>query len=995
MTLQRGALRGPTTLVLALALGLGLGPRPADAQFLPYYGKNKVRYDNFAWRIYKSPHFEVYYYPEFEQHLARLVSYLESAYQKISAGLKHEISHSIPVIFYKTHSEFEQTNLFSSFIPEQVAGFSESVRNRVVLPIDLPPDKLQGLITHEITHIFAFDLIPRGMLQRSAPLWVDEGLADYMEGSWSPLDLMQVRDAAVSDSVPRLSRAQFTQFSGRFVYNLGHSAFEYMEDRYGREGVRQFLYTLRKNVVGGNLDDIFGQAFRTTAEEFDKSFIKWLKERFKPYRDKERPDDYGSDLSPDSERTPYTQVFAFMPSPSGEMAAVFTGNRSDGEIDVLLLSTKQGDIIKNLTKGFTLKYESVSFSDNFVAGRSIDFSPKGDLVAFFGRSGKRRTLFLISALTGEVVSAVEPLVDQAKSPCLLADGRHALISAITEGVSDIYLLDLQTSEVTNLTQDPFYDSDPRISPDGKTVVYSRRVSGYDRIYAFPLAEPSRKTQLTFGTHDDLTPIFSRDGTRIYYASSQDDDIFNIRGLDVRTGVISQYTDVLGANVAPAPLPSGEDNERLAFISYHKSSYLLLAIETNEPLKEVDQEIQVASAEVIDFQPDVTHQVVPENKRRKRLFEGLYLEGRPPLNVGITSSGDFFGGSQVALTDVLGDQSVTFTAASIREFRSYSATYFNLARRLHWGGSVFDNTYFFFNNQYYTVPSYDLRQGLFFTQRITGATALGQYPLDKFRRLSFSAGAYKLKQQYEDPFVQFEVEQIAAEEGQNSGLYDGYLVPFSVELTQETTRFAGFGPLAGSTYSLGVEFAPSFGGSLSRTTFEVDARKYLRLGSTTALLATRVRGFYSTGDNPSYFYFGGNHELRGFPYRSMSGNKGFHANAELRIPLIDVMATPIGLLGPVRGTVFAGVGAFCFADQPCTVYSRDDDVSFVNYDPLDVSTSLGEPISGLHLVDGRASYGIGLQFFFMGYPLHFDFTKLTDLQVASEDTRFSFWMGFDF
>ena len=43
----------------------------AAAQFVPYFGKNKVSYDTFAWRVYKSPHFEVYYYPEFEQHLAK------------------------------------------------------------------------------------------------------------------------------------------------------------------------------------------------------------------------------------------------------------------------------------------------------------------------------------------------------------------------------------------------------------------------------------------------------------------------------------------------------------------------------------------------------------------------------------------------------------------------------------------------------------------------------------------------------------------------------------------------------------------------------------------------------------------------------------------------------------------------------------------------------------------------------------------------------------
>ena len=144
-------------------------PPPRAAQFVPYFGKNKVTYDSFAWRVYKSPHFEVYYYPEFEQHLARVVSYAESAYQKVSSDLKHEIRLPIPLILYKTHSEFEQTNLYPDFVPEGVLAFAEPVRGRMVLPIDEPPDKLQGLITHELTHIFEFDLIPRNLVQRSVP----------------------------------------------------------------------------------------------------------------------------------------------------------------------------------------------------------------------------------------------------------------------------------------------------------------------------------------------------------------------------------------------------------------------------------------------------------------------------------------------------------------------------------------------------------------------------------------------------------------------------------------------------------------------------------------------------------------------------------------------------------------------------------------------------------------------------------------------------------
>ncbi len=395
---------GRTLLILA-ALALAAGQ--SAAQFIPYFGKNKIRYDSFAWRIYKSPHFEIFYYPEFEPKLGRVASYAESAYQKISQDLKHTLSTRVPLIVYKTHAEFEETNLFPSFVPEGVAAFAEPLRSRMVLPIDEPSDRLQGLITHELTHIFEFDLIPRSLMQRQVPLWVDEGLADYMRGVWDPLDLMMIRDAAVTEQVPRISRLEDEgNFSSpRMVYDLGHAVFEYMQARYGKEGIRQFLYTLRKNSVGGKPEDLYQQAFRCKPDEFDQGFDKWLKERFKPYRDKQRPADYDRDISPDSERTPFTQVFGFSPSPSGELVAALTGNRSDGELDLVLLSAKSGAVIKNLTKGFTNKYEDFSFSDDFAAGRTIDFDPLGDQVAFFARTGKNRSLFLVSATSSAASTA--------------------------------------------------------------------------------------------------------------------------------------------------------------------------------------------------------------------------------------------------------------------------------------------------------------------------------------------------------------------------------------------------------------------------------------------------------------------------------------------------------------------------------------------------------------------------------------------------------------
>ena len=44
----------------------------------------------------------------------------------------------MPLIFYATHSAFEQNNIILNFIPEGVGAFASPVRFRMVLPIDLP-----------------------------------------------------------------------------------------------------------------------------------------------------------------------------------------------------------------------------------------------------------------------------------------------------------------------------------------------------------------------------------------------------------------------------------------------------------------------------------------------------------------------------------------------------------------------------------------------------------------------------------------------------------------------------------------------------------------------------------------------------------------------------------------------------------------------------------------------------------------------------------------
>ena len=1042
---RRSVLGWLPALPVLIALAFAGQPAPVAAQtqstpFVPYFGKNNIHYDTFDWHIYTTDHFEIYYYPELEKHLERIAGYAESAYDQVSSDLKHDLSFKVPLMLFKTHSEFEQQNVIPGAAQEGVGAFAEPFRNRMLLPIDDPPDRLYGLIAHELTHIFEFDIIPQGLIRQSVPLWVNEGLSDFMRGAWTPLDLMTIRDAAVADIVPKMSNLQgYGGFSNpRLIYNLGHAVFEFIEARLGKEGIRSYLFALRKSVIGGG-EDAYQEAFQMSPDDFDQAFERYLKDRFKPFRDKERPADYGKDYAPNPEKSNFMQALTIAPSPSGDLMAMVTLNRKDREIDIVLASTKDGSIVRNMTRGFDkdLGFTNiVQLGERFNTLPWLAWSPKGDLLAYFVRTEKERTLIVQNVLSRKVEYRINlKTVDEPESPNFSPDAKTIAFSALQGGTGDIYSVNLETQEITNLTKDDFADYGPTYSPDGKYLIYNVRISGNQKLFRFDL-DTKKKTQLTFGTHDDSAAQFIDDHTLVFASTAVDPalaiepdvarngNIYNIWTLDMRSNELRQYTDALGGNLSPVALKDG-NTTKVSFVSYYKGDYTVHTIERKEPLHTAASSDFGAPGPVIDFQAPTAHTLVASNQRRKKMFEKMFLEGRPPVNVGVTSNGDVFGGTQVTFGDVLGDQQINFFAASIQQYRTFSGGWTNLSKRFQWALQGFSQTQFYYGNlsgAFYDPALAGLipRSLAVATRTIQGGSAYGIYPLDRFRRVEFSAGAYHLSEKYNDAGLQAYIQSL-----QTANVFrNGTVVPFGVTFVQETTVFREFGPLAGSTMKVGYDVSPKIGNTISRQSFDVDMRYYQRL-ATSGVLALRFRGFKSIGALPDYTYFGGNSEMRGYDYLSFVGQNAMFANAELRFPLIEAALTPIGVIGGIRGVFFANIGGGWFNNSGFKFYSnkaesvtsitgyQSDALGNVLYDPV---TNLPVPIysepktiSGFRLRDGRASYGIGLETFALGFPIHFDWSWRTLFNKDWEDVtfadtggssafrkpRFAMWIGYDF
>ncbi len=227
---------------------------PMEAQLNPYNpyvgGKNKVRWDKFKWYTYDTPHFKISYYDRVEPKLETIASFAESAYDDVARKLNFQIMKPIPMIIYATHAEFEQTNIIVGFIPEGVGAFATPVRNRMVLPVDLPDRELQALIQHELTHIFQYEIFFGGRRGRAIyarpPLWFMEGMASYFGVDEDSRDEIYMRDATLSDQVPSIMAAP----QGFLAYRYGHKVFEYIEEEWGEDVVRDWVFGFRGNFGG-------------------------------------------------------------------------------------------------------------------------------------------------------------------------------------------------------------------------------------------------------------------------------------------------------------------------------------------------------------------------------------------------------------------------------------------------------------------------------------------------------------------------------------------------------------------------------------------------------------------------------------------------------------------------------------------------------------------------------------------------------------------------
>lgn len=188
-------------------------------------------------------------------------------------------------------------------------------------------------------------------------------------------------------------------------------------------------------------------------------------------------------------------------------------------------------------------------------GRNPTWSPDGNRIAFVSNQDYNAEIFVIN-VDGSAETRLTNRPTDDTHPVWSPDGKYIAFESEESNKNDeIYVMNADGKEIINLTNNPSHDTRPSWSPDGKQIAFSSDRDNRAQVF---VTNVDGSGLTLFGEWGSYEPHWSPDGQRIAFGYTQDVYVKNADG----SGQI-QVTNNPGYD---APCSWSPDNQRIAFVS---------------------------------------------------------------------------------------------------------------------------------------------------------------------------------------------------------------------------------------------------------------------------------------------------------------------------------------------------------------------------------------------------------------------------------------------
>jgi hypothetical protein len=434
------------------------------------FGKNRVQFDEFEWFYFRFQKFDTYFYAGSNDVALKTATIANKVLLETETFFEHQLNQRIVFVIYQNLSDFRQSNIGLDTGDEQynIGGVTKIVDNIAFLYVEGDVSSLEQQIKSAIANTILNEMLYGSELSSKVanstlinnPDWYLQGLLRFTSMEWNSDIDNQTRNAVNSGKFDN-----FNQLTGEDAAVAGHAIWNYIAKTYGPQVIPNIVYLTR---VTKNPESGFLYVLGISLAMLQKDMTDFYKIQYQSFSyNSQEPD--GVPLSKKTKKNiSYYQVQF---SDNANKAAWAENNSGKYKIKIKDLETGKISVV------FKRDHKLDQISD--YSYPVIKWHPSGKLLGFMIEKKGQIYYTTYNLETKEIKEIEMAALEKVNSFDYSHDGLSLVIAGFNNGQSDLFIFNIFANTLVNITMDNADDYSPRFVNKSEQIVFSSKRSGKD------------------------------------------------------------------------------------------------------------------------------------------------------------------------------------------------------------------------------------------------------------------------------------------------------------------------------------------------------------------------------------------------------------------------------------------------------------------------------------------------------------------------------------